>query len=205
MGFHHVLFPLDIALGARGGPEWATDIVELASGAEERNSRWAQSRRRYDAGFGVKSKSDLRVVLSFFEERRGSFHSFLFRDPIDHSSADGAISAHDQKIGIGDGTKVTFHLVKTYGATFDPYVRNIMKPEENSVLIALDGVPTTAFAVDETTGMVTLDAPPASGVQVTAGFIFNVPVRFAADRLDVEITSFDAAHAPTIKLVEVRA
>lgn len=204
MGFHHTLFPLEIALSARGGPQWATDIVELASGAEERNSRWAQSRRQYDAGFGVKSKSDLRAVLAFFEERRGSFHGFLFRDPIDHSSSDEGISASDQKIAVGDGTNTAFQLIKTYGAAFDPFVRDIKKPVADSVLIALDGVSTSAFSVDETTGMVTFDTPPAAGVEVTAGFIFNVPVRFAFDRLDVEITSFNAAHAPSIRLIEVR-
>ena len=87
MAFHAVRFPLDVALGARGGPERVTDVVTLASGREERNSRWAHSRRRYNAGYGVKSRADMQAVLAFFEERRGRFHSFLWRDALDSSSS----------------------------------------------------------------------------------------------------------------------
>ena len=118
MAFHDVRFPLDIALGARGGPERLTDIVTLSSGAEERNSRWANSRHRYNAGYGVKSLADMQAVLAFFEERRGRFHSFLWRDGLDFSSngGNGTPTPLDQTIGTGDGTKTTFQLV-SLGAT----------------------------------------------------------------------------------------
>jgi len=197
MSFHPIRFPLDIALGARGGPERATDIVTLASGREERNSRWARSRRKYNAGYGVKSRADMQAVLAFFEERRGRFHSFLWRDGLDCSS-DGS-----QVIGTGDGVKTTFQLVKKYGADFDPYLRAITKPVASSVSVAVAGVGANDFSVDELTGIVTLDAPPALGAVVTAEFVFDVPVRFDTDRLDIELTSFDAAEAPSIPLIEV--
>ncbi|MHB1110835.1 MAG: DUF2460 domain-containing protein, partial [Devosia sp.] len=104
MAFHPIRFPLDVALGARGGPERATDIVTLSSGHEERNSRWAHSRRRYNAGYGVKSRADMQAVLAFFEERRGRFHSFLWRDALDHSSnGTEAPLPTDQELGISDG------------------------------------------------------------------------------------------------------
>ncbi|KFL25121.1 glycoside hydrolase family 24 [Devosia sp. 17-2-E-8] len=203
MAFHPIRFPLDIALGARGGPERATDIVTLASGAEERNSRWAHSRRRYNAGYGVKSRADMQAVLAFFEERRGRFHSFLWRDGLDFSSGGATSGPLDQVIGTGDGVKAAFALAKTYGVSFDPYLRPITKPVAGSVRVAVAGVETSAFAVDEMTGVVTLDAPPVPGAVVTAGFLFDVPVRFDIDRLDIELTSFDAAEAPTIPLIEV--
>ncbi|HEV7276149.1 MAG TPA: DUF2460 domain-containing protein [Devosiaceae bacterium] len=207
MAFHPICFPLDIALGARGGPERATDIVTLASGREERNSRWAHSRRRYNAGYGVKSRADMQAVLAFFEERRGRFHSFLWRDALDCSSNGTAAPAPgDQLLGSGDGEAVSFQLVKRYGADFDSYLRPITKPVAESVRVAVDGIELAPgqFAVDALTGLVTLDAPPAAGLPVTAGFLFDVPVRFDSDRLDVELTSFDAAEAPAIPLVEVR-
>lgn len=50
----------------------------------------------------------------------------------------------------------------------------------------------------------TLDVAPGVGAAVTVGFLFDVPVRFDTDRLDVELTSFDAAEAPNIPLIEVR-
>lgn len=207
MAFHQIRFPLDVALGARGGPERLTDVVTLASGAEERNSRWADSRRRFDAGYGIKSLADMQVVLAFFEERRGRFHSFLWKDALDNASgAPGAsVSANDQPLGAGDGSTTQFQLVKRYGASFDPYDRTITKPVAASVRIALDGVEAAApdFSVDDLSGMVTFTSAPGSGVTITAGFDFDIPVRFLSDRLDIELDSFDAANAPSIPVIEV--
>jgi uncharacterized protein (TIGR02217 family) len=195
MSFHPIRFPLDVALGAHGGPERATDIVTLASGREERNSRWALSRRRYNAGYGIKSRADMQAVLAFFEERRGRFHAFLWRDGLDHA-------ATDEAIGTGDGTTVSFQLTKRYGADFDPYLRPITKPVAETVVVKVDGFE-TAVDVDALTGIVTFAAAPEEGAAITASFEFDVPVRFDTDRLDVELTSFDAAEAPVIPLIEV--
>lgn len=208
MAFHAIRFPLDVALGARGGPERATDIVTLANGAEERNSRWAHSRRKYNAGYGVKSHADMQAVLAFFEERRGRFHSFLWRDALDCSSSPSGVAPApvDQAIGSGDGVNKNFHLAKTYGASFDPYLRPITKPVAGTVRVAVSGSELTSaqFSVDPLTGIVTLVSAPAAAAAVTAGFLFDVPVRFDIDRLDIELSSFDAADAPNIPLIEVR-
>ena len=204
MAFHHVRFPLDIALGARGGPERKTDVVTLAGGGEQRNGRWAHSRRRYNAGYGVKSRADMQAVLAFFEERRGRLHGFLWRDGIDHSSGGAVPLPGDQTIGTGDGAKTDFQLVKRYGATFAPYFRPIEKPVEGSVRVAVAGVEqTTGWMVDVTTGVVSFAAAPSAGAAVSAGFLFDVPVRFDTDRLDIEWSSFDGAEAPNIPLVEI--
>ena len=207
MTFHPVRFPLDVALGARGGPERATDVATLASGREERNSRWVHSRRRYNAGYGVKSRTDMQAVLAFFEERRGRFHAFLWRDGLDYSSNGTDVpTALDQAIGTGDGVRVSYYLTKRYGASFDPYLRPISKPVADSVMVAVAGASLAAaeFSVDLLTGLVTLEAAPADGAAVTAGFLFDVPVRFDIDGLDIELTSFDAAEVPAIPMIEVR-
>ena len=184
-----------------------TDITTFASGHEHRNSRWARSRRRYNAGYGVKSLADMAQVLAFFEERRGRFHSFLWRDGMDFVSnpAGGDPAAIDQQIGVGDGIESDFQLVKRYGVSFDPYDRVISKPEAGSVATALDGVVQDPgdFNVDPLTGVVSFTVPPGAGVIVTAGFRFDVPVRFESDRLDVELTGFDAADVPNIPIIEV--
>ncbi len=196
MSFHPVRFPLDIALASRGGPERATDVVTLASGREERNSRWAHARRRYNAGYGIKSRTDMAAVLAFFEERRGRFHSFLWRDALD-------CRAVDQMIGTGDGETKSFQLTKRYGADFDPYLRPISKPVAASVEVKVDGL-VTLVETDALTGFVTFTTAPAEGAAITASFEFDVPVRFDTDRLDVELSSFDAAEVPNIPLIEVR-
>ena len=196
MAFHAVRFPLDVALGARGGPERVTDVVTLASGREERNARWAHSRRRWNAGYGVKSRADMQAVLAFFEERRGRFHSFLWRDGLDHS-------AEGQAIGTGNGVLTAFQLVKRYGASFDPYVRPITKPVVATVRVWVAGVEAVAgWTVSGTTGIVTFGVAPVLGA-ITASFEFDVPVRFDTDRLDIELSSFDAADAPNIPVIEV--
>ena len=204
MAFHAVRFPLDIALGARGGPERRTDIVQLAGGGEARNGRWAQSRRRYNAGYGVKSRADMQAVLQFFEERRGRLHGFLWRDGLDHSSGGDPPGPLDQTIGMGDGVRTKFALCKRYGVNFDPYLRPVTKPVAGSVRVTVGGVErTSGWSCDAATGVVQFSVAPAAGAAITAGFLFDVPVRFDTDRLDVELTSFDAAYLPDIPLVEI--
>jgi uncharacterized protein (TIGR02217 family) len=211
MSFHEVFFPLEIALKSSGGPERKTEIVALGSGAEERNARWAHSRRRYDAGYGVKTFDALSAVVAFFEERRGRLHGFRWRDRLDHSSAAGALSVTplDQAIGMGNGTLTTFQLIKTYGATYAPYARPIAKPVAGSVRVAVNGTEQTlgsAFSVDTTTGIVTFLAGhvPASAASITAGFLFDVPVRFDTDYLEVDLSAFAAGAIPKIPLVEIK-
>ena len=204
MAFHAVRFPLDVALGARGGPERKTDVVTLAGGGEQRNGRWQHSRRRYNAGYGVKSRADMATVLAFFEERRGRLHGFLWRDGLDFSSGGTTPTALDQPIGTGNASKTTFQLTKRYGASFDPYFRPITRPVSGSVKVAVAGVELmSGWTVDLATGVVGFTLPPANGAAVTAGFLFDVPVRFDTDWLDVELTSFDGAEAPSIPLVEI--
>ena len=207
--FHDILFPLDIALKSAGGPERRTEIVSFGSGREERNARWAHSRRRYDAGYGIKTLSALQSVVAFFEERRGQLHGFRWRDRLDHSSAlPGApLSPLDQGIGVGDGITASYQLVKSYGSGFAPYARPIAKPVAGGVRIAVGGVERTGgFAVDTTTGIVTFAAGqiPAAGIAITAGFTFDVPVRFDTDYLEVDLSAFAAGAIPKIPLLEIR-
>ena len=209
--FHEILFPLDIALKSAGGPQRRTDVVVLGSGAEERNARWAHSRRRYDAGYGVKTYQSLSQVIAFFEERRGRLYGFRWRDRLDHSSAapDTAVGATDQTIGTGDGATDTFQLVKTYGSAYAPYQRPIVKPVAGSVRVAVAGSEVAEgadFSVDTTTGLVTFLAGhlPALGAPVTAGFLFDVPVRFDTDYLEVDLSAFAAGAIPKIPLVEIK-
>ncbi len=210
--FHEVLFPLDVALGAAGGPERVTQVVTTASGREERNTRLADSRRRWDAGYGVKTLAALAEVVAFFEERRGRLYGFRWRDRLDHSSAPpGAqISAQDQRIGTGDGRRDVFALSKTYGGLYAPYVRPISKPVPGSVRLAVDGVELhsgSAFSVDTVRGEVQFIKgyiPPRNAV-VSAGFMFDVPVRFDTDFLEVNLSAFEAGDIPRIPLIEIRS
>lgn len=205
--FHEVLFPTDVALGGRGGPEWRTDVVTLGSGAEHRNARWGQSRRRYDAGYGIKTLDALHEVLTFFEERRGRLYGFRWRDRLDFRSGPPgrAPAVLDQWLGDGDGNRRDYALGKHYGRDYAPYRRSITKPVPGTIRVAVNGgeLPASAFSVNTATGMVTLASPPAPGAQVTAGFAFDVPVRFDTDALDIDLAAFAAGVIPSIPLIEI--
>ena len=139
MAFHEVRFPDNISRGARGGPERRTQIVELASGDEERNASWANSRRRYDVAYGIRRADDLAAVISFFEARNGRLHGFRFKDWGDHKSClpSGTPSPTDHAIDSGDGTTTAFQLVKRYASGAQSWTRTIAKPVAGSVRIAL--------------------------------------------------------------------
>ncbi|HQS10243.1 MAG TPA: DUF2460 domain-containing protein [Xanthobacteraceae bacterium] len=209
--FHEVLFPLDVALGASGGPERVTQVVTTASGREERNARSADSRRRFDAGYGVKTLAALHDVLAFFEERRGRLYGFRWRDRLDHASCPpgASISPLDQTLGTGDGVRAVFALTKTYGAFHAPYARAIAKPVAGTVRVAVDGVEQAegaAFGCDPASGRVTFlpGHVPTAGARVSAGFQFDVPVRFDTDFLEVNLTAFAAGDIPRIPVIEIR-
>ena len=206
MSFHEIRFPTGIARGSTGGPQRLTEIVSLVSGHEERNSRWAQSRRHYNAGFGVRSIDDLHSVVAFFEARRARLHGFRWKDHADYKSCppQQLVSATDQHLGAGDGIATVFQLVKAYEDGAAGYQRVIAKPVAGTVVVALDAVIEPGASVDPATGLVTLPAAPAVGTAVTAGFEFDVPVRFDTDRLEINLSHFEAGQIPDIPVVELR-
>jgi uncharacterized protein (TIGR02217 family) len=209
MNFHEVRFPAALSAGSSGGPERRTEIVTLSNGFEERNSPWAQSRRRYDAGLGVRSLDDLAEVIAFFEARHGQLHGFRWKDWTDFKSCRPSAqpAASDQAIGTGDGTASLFGLRKVYSSGAQGYVREIRKPVAGSVRVAVDGVELVAgdgFGVDHETGQVQLTVAPAVGAEITAGFEFDVPVRFDTDRIATSLSGFAAGEIPSIPVIEVR-
>ncbi|MEO1694764.1 MAG: DUF2460 domain-containing protein [Pseudomonadota bacterium] len=211
MSFHDIRFPTAISLGCTGGPERRTDVVVLGSGHEERNARWADSRRRYNAGYGVKTLDDLHDVIAFFEARRGKLYGFRWRDPMDWKSGppEQSVTASDVELGIGDAATDTFELTKPYGSGGYTWTRVITKPVLSTLQVAVDGVLQNHGAdydFDPAIASVVFSASavPAIGAVVTAGFAFDVPVRFDTDRLEVNVSGFHSGSIPNIPIVEVR-
>lgn len=211
MAFHEIRFPTGISSGASGGPERRTDVVLLASGFEERNARWADSRRSYNAGYGITSLDDIHTVIAFFEERRGRLHGYRYKDHTDFKSSgpSESVTALDQAIGTGTGALAAFQLKKTYGSAHAPWQRFVKKPVAGTVLVAVDGALRTLgthYTINHTTGIVTFLAGhnPTAGQIVTAGFEFDVPVRFDTDRLEINVQSVLHGSIPSIPIVEVR-
>ena len=208
MNFHEIRFPANLSFGSVGGPERRTEIVSLANGFEERNSPWAGSRRRYDAGVGMRSLDDIEILISFFETRHGQLYGFRWKDWTDYKSCAPSVdpSAGDQVIATGDGIATGFQLKKTYRSGEQEYTRAITKPVAGTVLAAVGGdlmVETVHFDVDTAKGMLQFHVAPDEGATITAGFEFDVPVRFDADRIEMSLASFEAGEIPTVPVVEV--
>ncbi len=203
--FDDVSYPLALGRDAGVSPEFSTTVAVTASGHERRNSLWSDARLRFDVGPGIRSENELGTLIAFFRARRGAAQAFLLSDPFDFSSKDmtGTPGALDQRIGTGDGLTSSFQLIKNYGDGGEPQIRPITRPKATSISIALDGTPISAWSLDDG-GKILFDQAPAEGAEITAGYLFDVPVRFAEDRLDITGASFATGEAPSVPLIEVR-
>ena len=209
MAFHDVRFPTNLSFGAIGGPERRTEIVALASGFEERNTPWTHALRRFDAGMGLRSLDDLSEVIAFFEARAGQLHGFRWKDWSDYKSClpSAAPAFGDQVIAVGDGQTRVFPLSKAYQSGATVYRRPVTKPVQGSVRAGIGGAEVFVginYVVDHVAGRIIFDEAPEAGADISAGFEFDVPVRFDTDRIAVSVASFQAGQVPDIPVVEVR-
>ena len=209
MGFHEVRFPSNLSFGSVGGPERRTDVVTLANGHEERNTPWAHARRRYDAGVGLRSLDDVEALIAFFEARQGQMYGFRWKDWSDFKSCKPSASPAytDQVIAVADGATRVFALAKAYRSGPHVYHRPIAKPVAGTVRLGIEGDEQQEgqhWTVDATTGLVTFTDPPNAGMEITAGFEFDVPVRFDTDRILTSVASFRAGDMPDVPVIEVR-
>lgn len=198
MAFIETRFPEDIAYGSLGGPEYATDIIEMQSGFEQRNINWSAARGRYNVAHGIKTQSQLDELIAFFRARKGRAHSFRFKDWTDYSAV-------AQSIGTGDDSSTDFQLTKSYSSGSIVETRIIAKPVAGTVKIYVDAVEqVSGVSVDTTTGIVTFSTAPANGEAITADFEFDVPARFDTDRLAASLDTYASGSWEDIPLVEVR-
>ena len=203
--FDDVIFPLQIGQEAEVSAEFSTNVVTMLSGQERRNTDWADARMAYDVAPGIRSELELATLIAFFRARRGAAIAFRFADPFDDSSngATGTPVATDQIIGTGNGVATEFSLVKIYGAGASAQVRRITRPRAGSVMVAVNGVIVSGWTLIGK-GRVAFETAPVSGAIITAGFQFDVPVRFAEDRLNASRATFAAGELASVPLIEVK-
>jgi uncharacterized protein (TIGR02217 family) len=204
--FDDVLYPLALGRDATVIPEFSTSVSVTASGFERRNSVWSNARLRFDVGPGIRSEAELGTLIEFYRARRGPARGFRLRDPSDYSSSGmtGTPGMEDQLLGTGDGARTAFALVKNYGTDDAVQTRRITRPRSDTLLVSIDGaIQVGGWALDNGGIVVFASAPPA-GSEVRAGYEFDVPVRFAEDRLEVAGAAFAAGEAPSVPVVEIR-
>ncbi len=203
--FDDVLYPFALGRNTAVAPEFSTSIAVTASGHEQRNALWSDARVHFDVGPGIRSEAELSELLAFFRARRGPARGFRIMDPFDHSSngMTGNPTMFDQLIGTGDGLRADFQLTKSYGDGPDPQVRPITRPRADTLLVSVGDAAVTAWTL-RSGGVLSFSAPPPAGAKIRAGFLFDVPVRFAEDRIDISAVNFAAGEAPSIPLIELR-
>lgn len=204
-----VRLPEKWSKGSAGGPMWMTDVVPLASGDEYREGRWIDALWRYEIAHNIKTPEAIAELRAFQLARRGQRDGFLLKDWLDYTSkasGDGIPGAVDQPLGVGDGSTTTFQLVKRYADAVSPYERPILWPVSDTLLIAVDGIPApSGWIVNRGTGVVTFSSAPADGSVLSAGFEFDVPVRFEDDWLSISFDTINSRSAGSVPLIEVRS
>jgi uncharacterized protein (TIGR02217 family) len=204
--FDDVLYPLALGRDATVIPEFSTSVSVTASGFERRNSLWSNARLRFDVGPGIRSEAELGDLIAFFRARRGPARGFRLRDPSDYSSKAmvGTPTAQDQLLGIGDGSRSDFALRKRYGEGTEQQERRITRPVFESIIISINGFIQVGNWSLLDGGVISFETPPQDGALVRAGFLFDVPVRFAQDSLEIAGASFAAGEAPSVPVVEIK-
>jgi uncharacterized protein (TIGR02217 family) len=191
--FDDVRFPIALGREASVEPSFSTAVVTTANGMEQRNSDWADARLRFDAGPGVRGEAELAELVAFFRARRGAAVAFRFEDPLDHEAA-------EQLLGTGDGVRTEFALVKRYGSQ----ERRITRPVAGTVRVFVAEAERVSGWALAAKGLVRFEEPPVEGAEVRASYRFDVPVRFAEDRLSLSRATFEAGEIASVPLVEVR-
>ena len=164
--------PLDnfISLGSSSGPAYNTEIIELSSGIEQRNQAWEYPRHRYVIGISPGESTKIETLRQLFHSCLGSFNGFRFKDFNDYSSATvqgDTVAYDDQEISAGDGTSLTYQVLKNYTTLSTTAQRKISKLVTGSFVTGFSGTTPSAWALQDTsarwaidndTGIITYDA-----------------------------------------------
>ncbi|WP_412506146.1 TIGR02217 family protein [Roseovarius sp. SYSU LYC5161] len=185
-----------------------TEIARLGNGHEERNSLWAASYLSADLSTVVRSLNDQHEIMEFWEARQGKARGFRLKDKSDFKSGKplAPVTPTDQQVAAVDGSSTSFQLVKGYVSGGRRYERVIRKPVAGTVRVAVGGVEQEGgWSVDTTTGIITFDSAPSSGVSITAGYEFDVPVRFDTDDLGLILPYAEEGVYEQIPVVEIQS
>lgn len=194
-------------------PKWSTQISQVDSGAEQANQRWAHPLYRFTMPEVIREQVTFEAVRDQWLAMRGPAFTWPWQDPMDFASVAldaptvvPVLTRFDQIIGTGDGVTRTFQLKKTYVRGSQTYVRDIHLPVLSTVLIGVAGMdPGAVWSVSRPGGEVTFNAAPTPGQSITAGYLYDVEVRFESDdAFEGIVQSYAVSGYASLTLVEVR-
>lgn len=153
-------FPDRISANMESGPTWATRVVLLKSGYEQRNIEWSHARMRFNIGTAITTAAELAEIITWLRAIRGRAHGFRVKDWLDFSTA--IDTGYVNTGGVGDGNP-TGQLYKFYELGALSESRIIQKPIDGAVIYH-DGVVLAGTSVATATGIVTLPALDTAAV-----------------------------------------
>lgn len=194
-------------------PRTSTTIARSDSGREKINRNWVHPLHTFRLPDAIRAHAAIEDLRDHWMVMYGPFTAFPFRDPLDFASVHLAqadqtptVTDTDQQIGVGDGATVSYQLSKTYTRGANTYVRPIVLPRTGTVVVAVNGVSQpSGWTITRPGGVITFSSPPTNTHVITAGYLFDVPVRFATDD-DFEsiLRSYNVSGFADITLVEKR-
>jgi uncharacterized protein (TIGR02217 family) len=200
-------------------PRFSTIITASDSGAEQANRRWRHPLYSYQLPEAIRSHADYEAIRDHWLAMGGPAQTWPWKDPLDFASRaliapnrSSDVDGADQLLGTGDGVQAQYQLIKTYTVGAQSYVREITLPVVDSVVVLVDGdapedliIPLT-WTVSRPGGVIQFDGPVPLGMPVTAGYLFDVEVRFEADDSFEGIAkAYSAAGVSDLKLIGVRS
>lgn len=210
---------LIIGFPCYSSPRFSTNVAAAFNGDEVRNRNWSHPLRRFKLPEAVRYHAQYEALQDHWLVMGGPESSWPFTDPLDFASVPLELpnvvpetSPTDQIIGVGNGSQRVFQLTKTYERQGATYTRPIFLPHVASVMVALDGGdPATApggpytWEVSRPGGEITFDVAPRTGLTVSAGFLFDVAVRFERDdSFDGIVQSYQVSGFADLDLLELR-
>ena len=182
-------------------PNFSTQLVAVDSGAEQANRRWLDPLRSINIPDGVRDHATFEDLKAHWLIMGGPAHTWPWRDPTDFASVEleevnkvPTVAIDDQQLGTGDGVTTDFQLKKRYTSGLFTYDRDIYFPVASTVVVGIappgsplsitplgDFSPAITFTVSRPGGIVSFSSPPPSGYTLTAGFLFDIQVRYESD------------------------
>lgn len=197
MSFLEIRFPESISFNSSSILEFNTTIVKSKNGYEQRNINWNSNKMKFNIINGIKTKTELDELITFFRNVRGAGYGFRFKDFTDYIG-------ENQYLGVGDGETKEFQLIKSYRVSDNiVYYRKITKPVISTVRVFINDIESKDFNIDLTTGLITLNTVPEIDSIIKANFEFDVPVRFENDIMEITMNSINSGNIKDITLIEI--
>lgn len=197
MSFLEIRFPESIAFNSSSILEFNTTIIKAKNGYEQRNINWNSNKMKFNIINGIKTKTELDELITFFRNVKGAGYGFRFKDFTDYQT-------ENQYIGVGNGETKEFQLIKAYRVSDNiVYYRKITKPVISTVRVFINDIESKDFNIDLTTGLITLNTVPEVNTSIKANFEFDVPVRFENDIMEITMNSINSGNVKEIILTEI--